>query len=65
MHAEITEANEKYTTKTYINVHIAFIIQKPLECIRHVEKYICADQILLDISSDSFQKFSLDFFVFA
>ena len=26
--AEMTGANEKYTTKGYINVHIAFIIQK-------------------------------------
>ena len=28
MLAEMTGANEKYTTKRYINVHIAFIIQK-------------------------------------
>ena len=28
----MTIANEKYTTKRYINVHIAFIIEKSLEC---------------------------------
>ena len=33
----MTGANEKYTTKRYINVHIAFIIQKSLECVWHVE----------------------------
>ena len=26
--AEMTGANEKYATKRYINVHIAFMIQK-------------------------------------
>ena len=40
MLAEMTGANEKYTTKRYINVHIAFIIQKSLERVWHVEKYL-------------------------
>ena len=31
MLAEMTEANEKCTTKRFINVNIAFIIQKSLE----------------------------------
>ena len=35
MLAEMTEANEKYTTKRYINVRIAFIIQKSLERVWH------------------------------
>ena len=34
----MTGANEKYTTKRYINVHIAFIIQKSKERVWHVEK---------------------------
>ena len=34
----MTGANEKYTTKRYINVHIAFIIQKSLERVWQVEK---------------------------
>ena len=38
MLAEMTGANEKYTTKRYINVHIVFIIQKSLERVWHVEK---------------------------
>ena len=38
MLAEMTGANEKYTTKRYINVHIAFIIQKSYERFWHVEK---------------------------
>ena len=40
MLAEMTGANEKYTTKRYINVHIAFIIQKSSERVWHVEKYL-------------------------
>ena len=36
----MTGANEKYTTKRYINVHIAFIIQKSLERVWHVKKKI-------------------------
>ena len=40
MLAEMTEANEKYTMKRYINMHIAFIIQKSLERVWHVEKYL-------------------------
>ena len=39
MHAEITGANEIYTTKRYINVYIAFMIQKSLEHVWRVEKY--------------------------
>ena len=39
MLAEMT-ANEKYTTKRFINVHMAFIIQKSLERVWHVEKYL-------------------------
>ena len=38
MLAEMTGANEKYTTKRYINVHIAFIIQNSLERVWYVEK---------------------------
>ena len=34
----MTGANEKYTTKSYKNVHIAFMIQKSLERVWHVEK---------------------------
>ena len=40
MFAEMTGANEKYTMKRYTNVHIAFIIQKSLERVWHVEKYL-------------------------
>ena len=36
----MTGANEKYTTKRYINMHIAFKIQKSSECVWHVEKYL-------------------------
>ena len=40
MLAGMTGANEKYTTKIYINVRIAFIIQKSKERVWHVEKYL-------------------------
>ena len=40
MLAEMTGANEKYRTKRYTNVHIAFIIQMSLERVCHVEKYL-------------------------
>ena len=40
MLAEMTGANEKLTTKRYINVHIAFIIQKSLERVWHEGKYM-------------------------
>ena len=40
MLAEMTGANEKYTTKRYINMHIAFKIQKSSERVWHVEKYL-------------------------
>ena len=36
----MTRANEKYTTKRWINVHIVFIIQKSLERVWHEEKYL-------------------------
>ena len=32
----MTGVNEKYTTKRYINVNIAFIIEKLLERVWHV-----------------------------
>ena len=35
----MTGANEKYTTKRYINMHLAFIIQNSLERVWHMEKY--------------------------
>ena len=38
MLVEMTGANEKYTTKKYRNVHIAFIIQNSLERVWHMEK---------------------------
>ena len=38
MLAEMRGANEKYTTKRYLNVHIASIIQKSFERVWHVEK---------------------------
>ena len=40
MLAGITGANEKYTTERYMNMHIAFIIQKSSECVWHVETYL-------------------------
>ena len=36
----MTGANEEYTTKRYINMHIAFKIQKSSERVWHVEKYL-------------------------
>ena len=36
----MTGENEKYTTKGYTNVHIAFIVQKSEECVWHVETYL-------------------------
>ena len=36
----MTGANEKYTTKRYINAHVAFIFQKSLKRVWHVETYV-------------------------
>ena len=40
MLGEMIGANEKYTTKRYTNVHIAFTIQKSLERVWYVEAYL-------------------------